>query len=362
MYHVIRDVGIAAFIAGLLGVGYDWLLRSNFVDTFSESALGSFRQVFKEENARLNLFSAKGLVNIDDKLKWRTLKERFKELQERAPNEENLRIRILDSWISYRQRGIIREIEDAAAAGCKVQILLLNPYSRQVRVRGEGLEKGISYPAQDITNQIKSDLSALRGIYRELEHKGKQGNLQVKVYDVAPAFHLYEFDGSKFIGVYWRDCSSVDGTQLEIDSKGASARLPLAQRIDHHFQAIWDDTDNTIDLATALERVRKEDTRKKVGRATRIQIDPDKVDEGIEFVQKLLLPKLTEQEGFKGLLALGNRVTGEGETVILWDSNNDLQAAYSNDDLRKIITQNQREFLTTPPEINDYEIVLEELK
>src|SRR5438270_262794 len=124
----------------------------------------------------------------------------------------------MQTWMGFIENGINQRIENAARAGCECQILLLNPYSRQVKIRGDGLQKGgdrIQFSAQNIKDEITRELALLERIYRKLasEGQGREKNLDVRVYDAAPIFHLYDFDGSMIIGMSWRDFTSLQGPQ-----------------------------------------------------------------------------------------------------------------------------------------------------
>jgi hypothetical protein len=46
--------------------------------------------------------------------------------------------------------------------------------------------------------------------------------------------------------------------------------------------------------------------------------DPDRMDEGLRHVREQTLPQLRQQDGFKGLIALGDRQTGKSVGITLW--------------------------------------------
>ena len=48
--------------------------------------------------------------------------------------------------------------------------------------------------------------------------------------------------------------------------------------------------------------------------------DPAKVDESNEFARTNVLPKARQMGGWKGVISLADRKTGEGLLITLWDS------------------------------------------
>ena len=53
----------------------------------------------------------------------------------------------------------------------------------------------------------------------------------------------------------------------------------------------------------------------------------DRMDEAIRHVREQTLPQLRQQNGFKGLIALGDRQTGESVGITLWESEEALRAS-----------------------------------
>jgi hypothetical protein len=258
--HLIRDLGIAAVVAGLLGVGYDKLLREKFLDDVSTRVEDIFRGP---------QFRKQGLENMYGSLTWGIIEEKFDDLIDKAPgliaraenDQDKPKIRILQTWMSYRGDGLPGRIKRAAQADCKVEVLLLNPYSRQVTYRGDGLQKATDceqFSPQDIKDEIRRDLFALERIRIDLARDNKAQNLEVRVYNAAPAFHLYDFNGDMIMGIYWRDCSSTGGPQFEIvDSTENVKTVSAVQRIDSHFNALWNDAAITIKADEVLKRIRR---------------------------------------------------------------------------------------------------------
>ena len=55
-------------------------------------------------------------------------------------------------------------------------------------------------------------------------------------------------------------------------------------------------------------------------RMVTVPVKPEKIDEMVKIWQDSVLPAAKEQPGFKGALVLGDRETGEGFSISLWDS------------------------------------------
>ncbi len=53
----------------------------------------------------------------------------------------------------------------------------------------------------------------------------------------------------------------------------------------------------------------------------------DGIDEGIDYVNREIMPKLRQTAGFKGLYALADRSTGKTLSISLWESEDALRAS-----------------------------------
>jgi hypothetical protein len=263
--HILRDLSIAALISALLGSAYEYWLRGDFVedakdglrsvvteerrylkDEFAEDAQISLRHVIEERDNRLKQleqFRGAGLEGIHGALDSELLRKEFSEVIEKAQsNREDAttpppRIRILDTWTDLGGWGIMDRIEEAASKGSMVQMLLLDPHSDQVKYRAEAMEK----PADWVKVEILEKLQTLCRISSRLEERDNH-NLEVKVYDAAPTNHIYDFDGTMLVGIYWRKIPSYSGPQIEIVAHGSerSSGIDLVGRINEQFEDLWE--------------------------------------------------------------------------------------------------------------------------
>jgi heme-degrading monooxygenase HmoA len=62
-------------------------------------------------------------------------------------------------------------------------------------------------------------------------------------------------------------------------------------------------------------------------RMSTLEGSPDEMDEVLREVREHVLPKLQQQAGFKGFIALGNRHSGELIGITFWDSEQAMQAS-----------------------------------
>lgn len=62
-------------------------------------------------------------------------------------------------------------------------------------------------------------------------------------------------------------------------------------------------------------------------RVTMIKGPPDSADQSAQVVQEQVLPMARELPGFKGILSVANRSTGDGFTVTLWESEEAMAAS-----------------------------------
>jgi len=68
---------------------------------------------------------------------------------------------------------------------------------------------------------------------------------------------------------------------------------------------------------------------------TRISMDPEKVDENIEFFKSDVAPRIKASEGFRGLRNMMNRATGEGIVGTAWSNPEALKRAAADAQARR---------------------------
>ncbi len=92
-------------------------------------------------------------------------------------------------------------------------------------------------------------------------------------------------------------------------------------------------------------------------RLTIIQVDIERVDEGIELYRDSIVPAAKSQKGFRGISLLVDRKSGKAISLGLWDSEED---AIANEKSRFYQEQVLKgvQYYTNPPIREGYEVVI----
>ena len=61
-------------------------------------------------------------------------------------------------------------------------------------------------------------------------------------------------------------------------------------------------------------------------RVTTLEVPPDRMDDAKRNVREQVLPRLSQMEGFKGMVALGSSQSGKVQGVAFWESEEALRA------------------------------------
>ena len=61
-------------------------------------------------------------------------------------------------------------------------------------------------------------------------------------------------------------------------------------------------------------------------RLTRLGGSPERMDEGLRHLRERIIPRVQQQDGYNGFIALGDSETGEVIGISLWESERALQA------------------------------------
>ncbi len=95
-------------------------------------------------------------------------------------------------------------------------------------------------------------------------------------------------------------------------------------------------------------------------RVTRSRVAPDDIDEAVRIVESSIVPAAKEQPGFQGYLHLVDHATGEGISITLWATEEDMRAGETGPYYRAQIDK-VRSLLATAPEVGGFEVVVHEL-
>ncbi len=90
-------------------------------------------------------------------------------------------------------------------------------------------------------------------------------------------------------------------------------------------------------------------------RLTKVNVKADKIDQSIDVFQESIVQAAQEQEGFKGILLLTNRETGDGISISFWESEehaaaNEASHYYQNQLIKRL------QYYTKPPIREGYEV------
>jgi heme-degrading monooxygenase HmoA len=64
-----------------------------------------------------------------------------------------------------------------------------------------------------------------------------------------------------------------------------------------------------------------------IAKVRTVQVAPEEVDAGIQYLQTRMLPAARDVDGFHGMIGLVDRASGKAVTVTLWEDEAALQAS-----------------------------------
>lgn len=88
------------------------------------------------------------------------------------------------------------------------------------------------------------------------------------------------------------------------------------------------------------------------------QLLPGKVDDAISLWRDNVTPSLKQTKGFRGAYLLGDRATGKGVTITLWESEADAVAMDTSGQYQQTIAMFAAMF-AAPPSRERYEVFVE---
>jgi heme-degrading monooxygenase HmoA len=92
-------------------------------------------------------------------------------------------------------------------------------------------------------------------------------------------------------------------------------------------------------------------------RVTRSRVAPDVVADAVGIVESSIVPAAKEQPGFQGYLHLVDRATGEGISITLWATEEEMRAGETGPYYRAQIDK-VRSLLVTEPEVGGFDVVV----
>ena len=93
-------------------------------------------------------------------------------------------------------------------------------------------------------------------------------------------------------------------------------------------------------------------------RVTIGQFLPAKMDEATGIYRDSVVPAAKQQKGFKGLYVLGDRKTGKGLTMALWETEADMMAGETSGYYQQQVAK-FKDLFSAPPVREAYEVTLQ---
>lgn len=221
---ILRDLGLAILIAGLVGTGYEVFTRRAFL----EDVENTLDEVVTRRYEELDKVRMSGLKTIHREKYYARVEERFRNAKRS--------IRILQTW-SGEFHALGSSLKQAAERGCDIRILLLQPDSEPAKLRGADLGHGET----NVRKFIENDLAILNTLHAGL-NKRVRDNLEVKLYKTSPVVAIHGYDDTNIVGTYWYGRHSQEGPQYEVVGRSESGSDDpfLAEVVNEHFNALWE--------------------------------------------------------------------------------------------------------------------------
>ncbi len=85
---------------------------------------------------------------------------------------------------------------------------------------------------------------------------------------------------------------------------------------------------------------------------------PDRIEEAIRIYRESVLPAAREQKGFKGIFFLVDRGTGKAMSMVLWETEADMEVGEASGYLREQIAKLAPTF-AAPPVTEHFEVLVQ---
>ena len=95
-------------------------------------------------------------------------------------------------------------------------------------------------------------------------------------------------------------------------------------------------------------------------RLTRLGGPPERMDEGLRHLRERIIPRVQQQDGYNGFIALGDSETGEVIGISLWESERALQA--TEEEANRLRAETAEASGAAMAGVESYEVPLLELR
>jgi hypothetical protein len=93
-------------------------------------------------------------------------------------------------------------------------------------------------------------------------------------------------------------------------------------------------------------------------RVTIVSLQKDKIDDGIKVMRDSILPAAKKEKGFKSLLLIGNRSTGKGYSITLWNTEAEMKTGESSGYYQQQVAK-MMPLMAGPPTMDQCEVLVQ---
>jgi hypothetical protein len=217
-------------------------------------------------------------------------------------------VAILETWTSMLEGPYVDRftgaLRSALVNGATVRVLLLDPDSPAVRLRGAELRR------RDASVAILNNLWHLARLHDGLPETTRS-RLQVRVYNAAPSVQMYRWDGKAFISFFPVRGSTFDTQQIE-----AFVSTPLGEFVADRFTELWEtaplqDLEACLTLGLCLRQGGRD---LETCEALYVRVDGDWYIAGRDLVRNVA------RHGLAGLTVVLDRPEAAGEEFELGEA------------------------------------------
>lgn len=229
-----RDIGIALFTAGVIGVALEYYTHKQF----QELVTGTVATVIESSSLNKKLDSLHDLISLGGDLRSlgvrcihqdRTEIDFDRYLEEASPGSS---IRMLGVCMrGFHSAEMQLAIENKLEQNCKFKLLMINPESEFVRLRA--VEERREY--EDIKTDIVASNNLHGNFINERLPPDLRENIELGHYDSATSFFIFSTDKIVIVGLYLRERLGEFFPHLELELRGGGIYLPFIE----HFDSLW---------------------------------------------------------------------------------------------------------------------------
>lgn len=235
-HELLRDIGIGLFVAGTVGLGVEFFVRREMEK--------EFRAGIDESVKELQEIQATTSDNVDEirHLLWnnnlremgvrqiyssRDKAEFVKWLANAVPGSTVRLMALCLNPATVSERLLERKLRE----GCRIKLLLLDPYSAPLDQRAHEEARGRE-------ETFKTRVRQWAAIHQEFVNSMEpdlKGRFELGFYVAAPSCFVADDERSMLVGFYLNNCRGDDCPHLELEVKPGGAHEAFRR----HFDSLW---------------------------------------------------------------------------------------------------------------------------